>query len=443
MIDFLLIGLLLLIGQLIPIWLIYRQISNDRSKSAVWWGGSLIYTYISALIMNMYWWLPLILFFAVYERVGRKNKSWGLIFFRSFYPVFIETLLVGIVTLFLYALPYISYVNDNEISWIIISIVSAFLLHYLSIKFFKIDFSILEKQNVYVKNKILIPSNIALSVGFIPFLILYIKERSFPTDDVLNFQTILFFSFDVLIFISLLLFLSMQGKRYFQRELQIAKEEQYQQLKRYIHEIEELYLQIRGFRHDFGNILASLGESINTGDIEEIRETYQDILVKANLDLSHSNYNIAELSNISNTAIKSLLSSKVMQAEDKGLHVNLEIKTLIASFVIETLDYVRVISLLIDNAIEAAELSKEKKVEIAIFSDDMKVVTIISNSVEDDKIVSIEKMFNSDFSTKGMNRGLGLYNVKIILGKYTNAILNTQVDHHKVSQTLILNEGRS
>lgn len=132
-----------------------------------------------------------------------------------------------------------------------------------------------------------------------------------------------------------------------------------------------------------------------------------------------------------------------MQAEDKGLHVNLEIKTLIASFVIETLDYVRVISLLIDNAIEAAELSKDKKVEIAIFSDDMKVVTIISNSVEDDKIVSIEKMFNSDFSTKGMNRGLGLYNVKIILGKYTNAILNTQVDHHKVSQTLILNEGRS
>jgi two-component system sensor histidine kinase AgrC len=119
----------------------------------------------------------------------------------------------------------------------------------------------------------------------------------------------------------------------------------------------------------------------------------------------------------------------------------LEIKKPIVTFIIETLDYVRILSIILDNAIEAAEQSEEKQLKIALFVDNMQLITVVINSKVEDDDVAIDKMFNSDFSTKGTERGTGLYNVKKILEKYRIATIDTELGKKELKQTLIIREG--
>ena len=442
MIDFLL-AVALLIAQLIPIWIIHNQVANNHEKKVGWWLASLGSSLLGSLIFNYYWWLMLFPFFLIHEYKQKIYQSFSFIYFVAIYSVFIPILLINLMTLFLYTLPLISYVNDNEISWILWSVVGTIVIHIGLAYIIKINFSVLQRNDSYVKNKIILPFNIVLTIGFLLFLIPYTLERISSIQNELHGYTQYIFFIYSFLFINLLLFLSLQAKKFLQREFQKVKEEQYEQLNRYTQEIEQLYQHIRGFRHDFGNILASLGESINTGQIDEIQRAYQDILVQANLELNRTNYNIAELANVSNTAIKSVLSAKILLAEQKGIHVHMEIKNMVDSFIMETLDYVRILSILIDNAMEAAELSEKKVLEIAIFVYNMQVVTIISNSRIRDNNLTIEKIFDTNFSTKGLNHGMGLSNVRTIMEKYPSATIDTQINETELIQTLIIREKES
>ncbi|MGB4626477.1 MAG: GHKL domain-containing protein, partial [Erysipelotrichaceae bacterium] len=407
-----------------------------------WWGASIVTSLLGGLIFSTYyWWLMNLPFFFIYECKKEERLPHSLVYFISVYSVFIPLLLTNLMTLFLYTLPKIKFVNDNDFSWILWSVVGSAVIHVGIVRITKIDFSVLKRTNQDIRNRIIIPSNIGLSLGFLFFLIPYSIERMSPKEDVFHGYTQYIFFIYIFLFISLLLFLSLQARNFLQREIQTIKEEQYSQLIAYTQEIEQLYRQIRGFRHDFGNVLSSLGESISEGNVEEIKQVYKEILVKANMDLNQSNYSIAELSNISNTAIKSVLSAKLMSAEQKGVQVSLEIKKPIVTFIIETLDYVRILSIILDNAIEAAEQSEEKQLKIALFVDNMQLITVVINSKVEDDDVAIDKMFNSDFSTKGTERGTGLYNVKKILEKYRIATIDTELGKKELKQTLIIREG--
>ncbi|MGT2637975.1 hypothetical protein ACVRWL_09430 [Streptococcus ratti] len=58
-----------------------------------------------------------------------------------------------------------------------------------------------------------------------------------------------------------------------EEELLQKEEEEYNNLIAYTHQIESLYNDLRAFRHDYTNILASLQYSIDQGDLESIRES--------------------------------------------------------------------------------------------------------------------------------------------------------------------------
>ncbi|EIN6611972.1 sensor histidine kinase, partial [Listeria monocytogenes] len=197
-----------------------------------------------------------------------------------------------------------------------------------------------------------------------------------------------------------------------------------------------LYRELAGFRHDFVNIMITLDESINTGNIKEVRAIYDEILSETKKDINRTKFDTAELMNISNPAVKSVLSAKALFSKQKNVQIELEIKQEISLYYIDILDYIRIISNLLDNAIEAAELAKEKKVIIAIFYRDDLLFTRIENTRDSSKI-TIDKMFTFNYSTKGNNRGKGLSNVQDILQKYNNAWIETKITEAQIIQTII------
>ena len=86
-------------------------------------------------------------------------------------------------------------------------------------------------------------------------------------------------------------------------------------------------------------------------------------------------------------------------------------------------------------AIEAIENSEFKKFQLAILKNKGEVVIIIKNSFEGERL-SIQRIYQKGFSTKGSNRGLGLTNVKEIIDRNPNVNLETLIENNEFTQVV-------
>ena len=68
------------------------------------------------------------------------------------------------------------------------------------------------------------------------------------------------------------------------------------------------------------------------------------------------------------------------------------------------------------------------------------VIIEISNTFSD-KGLTVDKMFEKGNSSKGENRGLGLYKVKEILKRYPGVTLNTCVDKDLFLQKMTIEKN--
>ena len=241
-----------------------------------------------------------------------------------------------------------------------------------------------------------------------------------------------------IVFICLLLiFFAMNAKKV-QVEREIAlnqKKFEQEHLQTYTDEIVALYNEIRGFRHDYAGMLVSMQMAIDSKDLQEIDRIYNQVLVKANQKLRSDKYTYFDLNNIEDSALRSLIAQSIVYARNKDVEFTLEVKDIITRLSIDLLDLVRIMSVLLNNAVEGAAESYSKQMEVAVIKMDLETVIVIQNSCKYTMTPS-EDLFELGFSTKGRNRGLGLNNVKEILDKYENIILETEMEDSKFRQII-------
>ena len=241
-----------------------------------------------------------------------------------------------------------------------------------------------------------------------------------------------------IVFICLLLiFFAMNAKKV-QVEREIAlnqKKFEQEHLQTYTDEIVALYNEIRGFRHDYAGMLVSMQMAIYSKDLQEIDRIYNQVLVKANQKLRSDKYTYFDLNNIEDSALRSLIAQSIVYARNKDVEFTLEVKDIITRLSIELLDLVRIMSVLLNNAVEGAAESYSKQMEVAVIKMDLETVIVIQNSCKYTMTPS-EDLFELGFSTKGRNRGIGLNNVKDILDKYENIILETEMEDSKFRQII-------
>ena len=65
-----------------------------------------------------------------------------------------------------------------------------------------------------------------------------------------------------------------------------------------------LYDEVRGFRHDFAGIVASMEPAIANQDMAEVSTIYQDVFLKTNEKLRKADYTAFNLHNIHDIAIR-------------------------------------------------------------------------------------------------------------------------------------------
>ncbi|ULL21960.1 GHKL domain-containing protein [Streptococcus suis] len=242
------------------------------------------------------------------------------------------------------------------------------------------------------------------------------------------------------LFTASLLYLNYRNKEKQDKEIQELKDKQLTDLGRYSRHVESLYKEIRSFRHDYTNILISLNEAIKEEDIVAIRSIYQEVIADSDRKFYDGKYDIARLSNIQNPAVKSLLSSKMLEAQKKGIAISVEVDAEIEPPALELIEFITILSILLDNAIDAAEQCTNGNIVFAYFQEYDRKIVVVENTTVEDK-VSTSHIFEYGHSTKGDNRGIGLANVKAILHKYPKFSISTNSSNHRFVQELIFIEN--
>ncbi len=195
-----------------------------------------------------------------------------------------------------------------------------------------------------------------------------------------------------------------------------------------------LYDKVKGFKHDFDNIVSSIGGYVETNDMDGLREYYKslrDDCQKAN-NIATLNPNI-----INNPAIYSLLTNKYHKADDLGIKINLEFFVDLNEFNIKSYEFSRILGILLDNAIEASCECTEKIINIVFRNERNKNrnVIIVSNTYKD-KSVNIETIFEKGKSGKSNHSGLGLWEIRQYIKKNQNLNLYTTKNDKYFSQQL-------
>ena len=195
-----------------------------------------------------------------------------------------------------------------------------------------------------------------------------------------------------------------------------------------------LHDNVRGFKHDFDNIVTTIGGYVKTNDMDGLKKYYlqlEDDCQKVN------NLYILNPKLINNPGVYSLLTTKYQEADEKEIKINMSLLLDLSKLNMKIYEFTRVLGILLDNSIDASSECEEKIINI-IFRDDSKnhrQLITIENTYKN-KDVDTEKIFYKGFSGKENHTGLGLWEVKKILSKSKNLSLYTSKNDKYFSQQL-------
>lgn len=214
----------------------------------------------------------------------------------------------------------------------------------------------------------------------------------------------------ILIFLSLLLVLTILLTNYvYVRSDNRHKEAHIKSMNRTTEEF-------RAVKHDFYNILNTYGGFLAVGDLNACRkyhEKFSDMTMRAgaSLDLSKKA--------IENPALVSLLMDKRARADQAGVHLDIAIKCSLTNLPMDEIDICRVISCLIDNAIEAATESEQKHVSISVEqkAEDTRLLMIVNSTARQP---DMNLIFTEGVTSKAGHQGIGLSSVRKIINRYGN-----------------------
>ncbi|MBG9568613.1 ATP-binding protein [Brevibacillus agri] len=232
------------------------------------------------------------------------------------------------------------------------------------------------------------------------------------------------------LFVVVLIVLILGLSRWYQREIRVAvgeTEEHYQD------ELRSVISSIRSIRHDFVNHMQVLYGLIECGYFDKARDYIQSLLKETKLlDLTVR---------IANPALMVLFHTKWEQAKSK--QIVMQFAECPDPFEgIPSIDLVKIMSNLIDNAIDAAEMADgEKRIRIACRREDKQYVFEVENTGAEISPEQRAHIFTVGYTTKPATRsnarGAGLPIVQAVVSKH-NGSIEIVSEHGMTRFTVIL-----
>lgn len=292
---------------------------------------------------------------------------------------------------------------------------NTYILAFLMIKIIElknIKFSIIE--NLSTSNKYII--NINLCFGIITIIIQAILTYYYVSIlpiFITTLNLILLCSYFLISFYSLTRTMKLQIAT-----LKLENAESYNKTLSF------LYDNVKAFKHDFDNMVFTIGGFINTNDMNGLEKYY------SSLEKECQNINNIALLNpnlINNPGIYNLLTAKYKKSKDANVEIQLDFFFDFNKLHMPIYDFSRMLGIFLDNAIEAATESKEKIIKI-IFRDssETNIQTIEIENSYANKSLDTSTIFEKGITEKENHTGMGLWEVNQILKRNNNVNLITK-----------------
>jgi two-component system sensor histidine kinase AgrC len=164
---------------------------------------------------------------------------------------------------------------------------------------------------------------------------------------------------------------------------------------------------------------------------------YNDLLDEM-IDSNNKKVGIKNIYNLP-SGLKGIFYYKLYNLDNSEYNISINISKKVGNLLnnISRKDYInlyKIINIILDNALEACEKTKNKYLLIDIYKEDGFICFDISNSCKG--TINLDEINKKGFSTKGKNRGLGLSIVKNIL-KANDSIEMKQFVKDNIFTTII------
>ena len=354
---------------------------------------------------------------------------------KCFFSLLLSLFIIALISLLIQK-PYLLIFNiDNNkymltpiyrIGYLIIFQSILGIIYYVINKLFK-DKGLLEAFNLLDKRTTKI-IYFYMIIGFIA-LVLQLIITAFYIDKIPIFISI----FNFLLLLCLLIssiytFSRVISLETTKQNLQIAEE--------YNKSLNILYDEVKGFNHDFKNIISTIDGYVDTNDIDRLRkfleEVKEDCMITKNLSILNPRV-------INNPGIYSLLNNKYFKATNAGIKFDLDFLLDLDTLQVNNYKFSRILGVLLDNAIEEAEKCDEKIIKVSFRREDKnhRAVILIQNTYTN-KNVNIDEIFKKGFSGKQNHSGIGLWEVRKYVRNSKNLDLFTTKNNTFFSQELTI-----
>lgn len=169
----------------------------------------------------------------------------------------------------------------------------------------------------------------------------------------------------------------------------------------------------RAYKHELLNNLLAL-KSIKNKNTKEFDSSLDELISLYNTKSSGIK-NIYKLP----SGLKCIVYYKLNDIDEDKYNVNVNISKQV-SINLEKVDHkeymslCKIMGIVLDNAIEAMKNSEGKTLNIDVYKEKDNVIIEVDNTF-DKSTTDITKIYNKNYSTKGKNRGLGLYLANLLL----------------------------
>ena len=415
--------------------LIYSNVRGEKLKA---W--EMLAIALSFFIIDFTWFYTIIgriLILMLLSYWKDKTLPFSLYVFYGSIPWVVESAFKRIISFFIFPMFHINYIDlSRNDRLFIITEISVIIIYFLTVKLSKINFqTFIMLSEVKKLKKILIFTNTTMIFYYVGIEFLTGMDVYGGVTTLLYRQWLVALYF--IFFVLMLFYMNRSYQNWLEKEVAAAREYELHSLSVYSKQIEGLYEELRAFRHDYANILASLKAGIDQNNMDMVRNVYHSVLKESGHLIQNKKFDIGRLINIESDAVKSLLSAKVLEAESYHIEVELEVKDKIGAPDIPLLDYVRLLSILCDNAIEAALEAEKPTITIACFYQEDDYILIVDNTTKEER-VPVEVIYQKNYSSIGLGRGVGLKTVNQMLKRYSNVSVQTSSKNYHFRQTIVI-----
>lgn len=243
--------------------------------------------------------------------------SCGIFFYYKIKFYSIITVLGSAILMFLsnfivfFLIIFIENTLDNQYLILMIYLTLFSLISIILAYTFKIVFKKFKQSYLSINKTYLIIITIVLVSSFIILLIYSQTPRI--NNASLKIYGLIFIGI-IIFFITLIIIIS----RYTLRELRYRRNmEEIETYYEYTLQIESINNEMRKFRHDYVNILTTMSEYIRENDMDGLKTYFNDNIVPMKDNLQMNSIKINGTDNLKVRAIKGLITTKILQAQEK------------------------------------------------------------------------------------------------------------------------------